>query len=82
MGMPLEEWDADIAPVLSRVELDVSWLLWYSNSIKRQIQSLSMRPAWTTRAEEGIDKAISSLETSLKLLKEAQASYKSAKTGA
>lgn len=72
----LAAWDSHIAPVLHKIEAHAYAIASHSTAIAATMTILELRPAWQTKAGEGVNDAIQTIENALGKLTTARDLYR------
>lgn len=73
--MPLPQWDARIAPLLKRMEIDATWIAHYTKSILDTAEKLEAVPEWPSEAIVSVSEVRDELVGALQRLDAAILAY-------
>lgn len=71
----LDEWDHRISPKLQDLEYCSGKIAFHTRCIQAAVATLPTRPAWQTRAREGLNEAEKELRIALAVVQAAQRRY-------
>jgi hypothetical protein len=77
MGMPLRQWDVDVAPLLREIEAQAGWAEYHARRVKNICHLLKAKPNFDTRAKEEMDRALAELKSASALICETISMYES-----
>jgi len=75
-AVPLPQWDNEVAPVLHKIEAHAYAVASHATAIASVMTILELRPKWQTKAGEGVNDAIQTIENALRKLRLAQKQYR------
>lgn len=65
MPQTLADWDVTTAPALQKLEIDATWVTFYTRSIEEAVDKLEAVPEWDTLALAAIHEARAKLLAAL-----------------
>lgn len=75
MGMPLVQWDTEVAPILRDIEAQSRWTRIHADRVKSAARFLRVRPDFETTARAELQQAVRDLGAATAALNDAIAMY-------
>lgn len=75
MGMPLKQWDKQIAPILRDIEVQAGWASIHAERVRKLTRKLTVKPGFDSRARDELSRAMVSLKETLAAVQEAIMDY-------
>ena len=75
MGMPLRQWDVEVAPILRDIQHQSEWASHHARRISNLIHRLGIIPAFESMAKDEMERALADLKSATSALSDAIAMY-------